>query len=141
MAYWIAAQLAVALHLGFICFVVLGGCMVWRWRWVSFLHIPAALWGALIEFRGWICPLTPLELWLRKAAGQAGYSGGFIEHYLLPVLYPSALSREIQILLGISVVVINITAYGWLIAGFHRRSNRNSRNIEKKPDREREHLS
>ncbi|MBW2560649.1 MAG: DUF2784 domain-containing protein, partial [Deltaproteobacteria bacterium] len=77
------------------------------------------------------CPLTPLERWLLQADGQTGYSGGFIEHYLLPVLYPSALSREIQILLGISVVVINITAYGWLIAGFHKRSNRNSRNIEK----------
>ncbi|MBN2397702.1 MAG: DUF2784 domain-containing protein [Deltaproteobacteria bacterium] len=121
MAYWIAAQLVVILHVGFVCFVVLGGCLVWRWRWVLFLHIPAILWGALIEFRGWICPLTPLEQWLRRAAGQAGYSGGFIEHYLLPVLYPSVLSREMQVFFGTGVVVINVIVYGWLIIRSHRR--------------------
>jgi len=121
MTYWLAAQLVVILHAGFVCFVVLGGCLAWRWRWVLFLHIPAVLWGALIEFRGWICPLTPLEQWLRRAAGQAGYSGGFIEHYLLPVLYPSALSREMQVFLGTCVVVINIVVYGWLIIRSRRR--------------------
>jgi len=121
MAYWLAAQLVVILHAGFVCFVVLGGCLAWRWRWVLFLHIPAILWGALIEFRGWICPLTPLEQWLRRAAGQAGYSGGFIEHYLLPVLYPSVLSREMQVFLGTCVVVINIVVYGWLIIRSRRR--------------------
>ena len=80
-----------------------------------FLHIPAALWGALIEYQGWVCPLTPLEQRLREKAGQAGHSGGFIEHYLLAVLYPSSLSREVQIALGTIVIVINVVAYGWLI--------------------------
>lgn len=78
------------------------------------MHIPAALWGALIEFQGWMCPLTPLEQRFREAAGQAGYSGGFIEYYL-PVLYPSSLSWEMQIALGTVVLVINVVAYGWLI--------------------------
>ncbi len=121
MQCWIAAQMTVILHLGFVCFVVLGGFMAWRWRWTVFLHIPAALWGAIIEFQGWICPLTPLEQRLRQAAGQAGYSGGFIEHYLLPLLYPSSLSREAQIFLGTCVFVINIAVYGWLIVQRHRR--------------------
>lgn len=121
MPYWIAAYLVVALHFGFVCFVVLGGFAVWRWRWMIFLHVPAALWGALIEFQGWICPLTPLEQRLRQEAGQAGYSGGFIEQYLLPVLYPSALSREVQICLGSFVIAINAVAYGWLIGRYMRR--------------------
>jgi len=115
MAYWFAAHLVLILHLGFVCFVVLGGFLAWRWRWIVFLHIPAVLWSALIEFRGWICPLTPLEQRFRQAAGEAGYAGGFVEHYILPVLYPSALTRDIQLLLGICVVVINLAAYGWLI--------------------------
>jgi len=121
MWYWIAAHLVVVLHLGFVCFVVLGGFMVWRWQWILFLHIPAALWGALIEFQGWVCPLTPLEQQLRQEAGQAGYSGGFIEHYLLPVLYPSSLSREVQMFLGTCVVVINAAAYGWLVSRGRKR--------------------
>lgn len=121
MTCWVAAQVVLVLHLGFVCFVVLGGFLVWRWRWVMFLHIPAALWGALIEFQGWFCPLTPLEQWFRQAAGHAGYTGGFIEHYLPLVLYPSALTREIQMFLGACVFVINIAAYGWLIVRHHRR--------------------
>jgi hypothetical protein len=115
MSYWIAAQLVLILHLGFVCFVVLGGFLVRRWWWMLFVHIPAALWGALIEFQGWICPLTPLEHWFLEAAGKAGYAGGFIDHYFLPVLYPSALTRDIQLLLGIFVIVINLVAYGWLL--------------------------
>ena len=75
---------------------------------------PAVLWGALIEFRGWICPLTPWEQRLRLAAGEAGYSGGFVEHYLLPVLYPAGLDRRAQIVLGTLVLAINVTLYGWL---------------------------
>jgi len=113
---WIAAHLVVVLHFGFVCFVVLGGLLVWRWRWLLFLHIPAVLWGVLIEFQGWLCPLTPLEQRLRQVAGQAGYSGGFIEHYLQPVLYPSALNRGAQIFLGTFVVAINVVVYGLLLA-------------------------
>ncbi len=122
MAYWVAAQLVVVLHIMFVCFVVLGGFLVWRRRWILFLHIPAVVWGVLIEFRGWICPLTPLEQWLRRAAGQAGYSGGFIEYYLLPLLYPDVLSRGVQIVLGMGVVVINVAAYGWLVVRSRTRS-------------------
>ena len=115
MYYWIAANSIIVLHLGFVCFVVLGGFLVLKWRWVVFVHIPAAVWGALIEYQGWLCPLTPLEQQLRQAGGQAGYSGGFIEHYLVPVLYPAYLNREVQIVLGTFVIVINIAVYGWLI--------------------------
>jgi hypothetical protein len=114
--YWICANLLVVIHLAFVCFVVAGGLLVWKWRWILFLHIPAAAWGALIEYQGWVCPLTPMEQRLRQAGGQEGYSGGFIEHYLLPMLYPSQLSREVQVSLGTAVLVINIAVYGLLMA-------------------------
>lgn len=111
MKYLLAADLIVIVHLTFIAFVMAGGLCALHWRWVAALHIPAALWGALVEFTGWICPLTPLENELRRAAGVAGYSGGFIEHYLLPLIYPPGLTRTIQIGLGLLVVVVNGTAY------------------------------
>ena len=109
------ADLVVAVHFTFVLFVVLGGLLVLRWRWVAFLHVPAALWGAWIEFAGWICPLTPLEQSLRLKAGEQGYSGSFIEHYLLPLLYPSALTRNIQLLLGCLVLGLNLGIYGYLL--------------------------
>lgn len=92
-------------------FVVLGGLLVLRWRWVMWLHLPAAVWGALIEFAGWICPLTPLEKWLRREGGLGGYEGGFVEHYILPLLYPSALTRTVQLVLGAGVIVVNLLIY------------------------------
>lgn len=92
-------------------FVVLGGLLVLRWRWVMWLHLPAAVWGALIEFAGWICPLTPLEKWLRREGGLGGYQGGFVEHYILPLLYPSALTRTVQLVLGAGVIVVNLLIY------------------------------
>ena len=88
---------------------------------MAFVHLPAAVWGALVEIMGWLCPLTPLEQHFRTAAGEAGYTGSFIEQYLLPVIYPADLTRELQLLLGILVVAINATVYGWLLAR-HRRS-------------------
>jgi hypothetical protein len=109
------ADLVVAVHFTFVLFVVLGGLLVLRWRWVAFLHVPAALWGAWIEFAGWICPLTPLEQSLRLKAGEQGYSGSFIEHYVLPLLYPSALTRNIQLLLGCLVLGLNLGIYGYLL--------------------------
>ncbi|MGH8495280.1 MAG: DUF2784 domain-containing protein [Gammaproteobacteria bacterium] len=109
--YGVLANAVVLLHLGFVLFVVLGGFLVLRWPWLVWLHLPAAAWGALIEFAGWVCPLTPLELWLRRAAGEVGYTGGFIEHYLLPLLYPAALTREVQIVLGLGVLAVNLVAY------------------------------
>ena len=115
MWFSLAAEAIVILHLGFVIFVVMGALLVLKWRWVLFVHIPAALWGALIEFQGWGCPLTPLENSLRAAAGQAGYPEGFIAHYLLPIIYPGSFTREVQITLGIIVIAINLAIYGWVI--------------------------
>ena len=111
VGYRIAADLLVGLHLLFVLFVVLGGLLVLRWPRLAWLHLPVACWGALIEFTGWICPLTPLENDLRRAGGQAGYDGGFIDHYLMPVLYPEGLTRNWSLVLGAAVVAINIAVY------------------------------
>ncbi len=109
--YRVLANAVVSIHALFILFVVLGGFLAWRWRWVAAIHIPCAIWGVLIEYRGWICPLTPLENALRAKAGQQGYSGGFVEHYLLPTIYPSDLTPRVQALLGTFVLVVNAFAY------------------------------
>jgi hypothetical protein len=114
LSYRILADLVVGLHLLFVLFVIAGGFLVLRWRGLMLLHLPAAAWGAVIEFKGWICPLTPLENWLRGRGGQAGYGGGFVEHYLLPILYPSGLTREVQIVLGLLVLAINLGVY-WAV--------------------------
>lgn len=111
MIYGILADLVLALHFAFIVFVVLGGLLVLRWRWIAIIHVPTAIWGFLIEMFGWVCPLTPIENALRRNAGEAGYTGGFIEHYLLPVIYPGALTREIQLVLAGLVVAINAAIY------------------------------
>ena len=115
MMYRILADLVVGMHVLFVAFVVIGGLLALRWPWVAALHLPAAVWGALIEFQGWICPLTPLEKSLRAAAGEAGYRGGFIEHYLLPVLYPAGLTRGVQLVLGSAVIAVNLMVYGVLL--------------------------
>lgn len=122
MVYRLAADLVVVAHLLFVGFVVGGGLLVWRWPRLGWIHVPAAAWGALIELAGWICPLTPLENALRARAGQVGYSGGFVEHYVLPVVYPAGLTRELQILLGAGVIVLNVVAYGVLL-GRRRRTD------------------
>lgn len=116
MAHRILADGVLVVHAAFIAFVVAGGLLVrWRRR-VAWLHLPAVAWGALIEFRGWICPLTPLEIWARAQAGETGYPGGFIEHYLLPVVYPGALTRELQIVLGALVLIVNALVYAWVVS-------------------------
>jgi hypothetical protein len=117
----LAADLVVLLHFAFILFVVLGGLVVFRWPRFMWLHMPAAAWGAFVELTGWVCPLTPLENRLRIAAGETGYSGGFIEAYLIPVVYPDSLTRWVQISLGVGVVAINLVLYGLLVA--RRRSS------------------
>lgn len=109
------ADLVVGFHLLFVAFVVLGGLLALRWPRVAWIHLPATLWGILIEYTGWICPLTPLEQWLRARAGQSGYPGGFIDHYLLPILYPADLTRPTQWFLGTLVLGINGALYGFLL--------------------------
>jgi hypothetical protein len=112
LIYRALADLLVLFHLAFVVFVVLGGLLVLRWPKAAWAHIPAAVWGVLIEYAGWICPLTPLENSLRMRGGEAGYSGGFIEHYVLPTLYPAGLTRGTQIALGSAVLCLNLAAYG-----------------------------
>lgn len=108
----IAADLALLIHFAFIVFVVAGGFAVLRRPRLAWLHLPVVAWGAGIELIGWVCPLTPLENALRRAAGEGGYAGGFVEHYLLPLIYPAGMTREIQIALGLFVLIVNACVYG-----------------------------
>jgi len=126
MLYSLAAGLVVIVHAAFVAFVVAGGLLVLRWPRVTWIHLPAAAWGALIEFRGRVCPLTPLEQRLWDQAGRHGYDGGFIDHYVVPALYPTGLTRNTQIALGLLVVVINVAVYGVAIV----RARRNARIVE-----------
>lgn len=114
MLYQLAADFTVLLHFVFIVFAVAGGILVFKWRWLAYLHVPAAIWAALIEMAGWICPLTPIENMLRNAGGGEVYSVSFIERYLIPVIYPSGLNREMFIAMGVFVVVVNVIVYGVL---------------------------
>ena len=114
MMYSLLADLILIIHLAFVIFVLCGWLLVLKWRWVAWLHLPAAVWSAVVEFTGWICPLTPLENLFHEQAGQVGYRSDFITHYLLPVLYPDDLTRDIQLMLGTIVLAINILLYGWL---------------------------
>lgn len=107
VGYGVLADLVLILHLLFVLFVVLGGAWVIYRPRVAWLHVPAFVWGALVELTGGVCPLTPLEQWLRRAAGELGYSGGFVEHYLLGLLYPEGLARRDQWVLGVLVLGIN----------------------------------
>ena len=111
MLFRVLADATVVLHLAFVLFVVLGGLIVARWRRVAWVHLPATGWGAWIEFAGWVCPLTPLENWLREQGGGTAYTSSFIEHYLMPALYPESLSRELQWALGGMVLLINAVVY------------------------------
>ena len=121
MLHRLAADAVLLLHLGFILFVLLGGLLAVRWRWALLLHLPAVAWGVYIELSGGLCPLTPLENRLRIAAGEAGYAGGFIEHYLLALIYPAGLTPNIQYLLAAIVVVVNALVYAWVWARRRRR--------------------
>jgi len=115
----IAADLVLGAHLTFVLFVLLGGLLtIWRPR-IAWLHIPAVLWGAAVEFSGWTCPLTPVEDALRRSGGETGYQGDFIGHYLLRILYPQGLTRTAQITLGGAALAVNVVIY----AAIWRRSN------------------
>jgi hypothetical protein len=115
MIYRLLADSVLGVHLLFITFVVGGGMVALRFAWVAYAHIPAALWGAYIELCGGLCPLTPLENGFRLAAGDSGYTGGFIDHYLVPVIYPEGLTRNIQFWIAGFVIVLNVSLYGWLL--------------------------
>lgn len=121
MTYRLLADLVVLIHFGFVLFVVLGGAVVIRWPKFAWIHLPAAGWGVLVEITGWICPLTPLENRLRILGGSRAYADSFIAHYLMPVLYPQQLTRRIQIVLALVVVLINAAVYGYILQRHHRR--------------------
>lgn len=117
MSWYVAANAIALIHLAFVGFVIFGGLAVLRWPALMWAHLPAAAWGALIEFAGWYCPLTTWENQLLRRAGLAGYSTGFVEHYIFAVLYPDGLTRAMQVAIGVAVIVINIAVYARV---FHR---------------------
>jgi hypothetical protein len=114
--YRLLADAVVVVHLAFIGFVLFGALLLARRPQLAWLHLPAVTWGALLEAFGWACPLTPLENRLRALAAEPGYAAGFVEHYLLPIVYPAALTRELQILLALGVVALNAALYALLFA-------------------------
>jgi len=123
----VLADAVVLAHLAFVVFVVAGGFLTWRWRLAALAHLPALAWGVWIELSGAICPLTPLENHLRVLAGEAGYSGGFIEHYVLPALYPPGLTRHAQWVLAGALLFLNLVGYGGLLVRYRKgRASRDS---------------
>jgi hypothetical protein len=111
MPYRFAADAVLAVHLAFVLFVTCGGLLVLRIPRLAWLHLPAVVWAAFVELSGSICPLTPLELALRRGAGEAGYGGDFFEHYLVALIYPAGLTRELQMAIGAAVLLINLVVY------------------------------
>ena len=111
MLYRLAADAVLAAHLAFVLFVVCGGLLVLRTPRLAWLHLPAVAWGAFVELSGSICPLTPLEVTLRRGAGEAGYGGDFIGHYLVSLIYPAGLTRELQMALGAAALLLNLIVY------------------------------
>ncbi|MGE0703224.1 MAG: DUF2784 domain-containing protein [Vicinamibacterales bacterium] len=105
------ADAIVLVHFAFVLFVLLGGLLVLSRPWTAWLHLPAALWGAWIEFAGWICPLTPIENWLRSVGGGQTYDASFVDRYVVSILYPPALTRDVQWTLGAVVLAINAAVY------------------------------
>ena len=125
MYYLFLADIVVLIHLAFIVFALLGAVLAIRWPVVVWIHLPMAIWSALVEFGGWICPLTPLENWLRMQGGASKYPGDFLAIYVLPILYPAGLTRTIQVILGSVVVVVNISIYGYIFYRYrHQKRNR-----------------
>ena len=119
----LAADIIVLVHLGFIMFVALGGLLVIKWQKMAFLHLPCALWGVLIAFGGWICPLTPLEMHFRQVTGQAGYAGRFVDQYVMPIGYPAGLTRGMQIAFGVAILTVNLLVYTRVLVNLNRRRN------------------
>ena len=117
----VLADAVIIFHLSFIAFAFAGGLLVLRWRWVMARHLPAVAWATLVELMHWICPLTPLENYFRIRGGQAGYEGGFVEHYIEPVVYPAGLTPTIQVMIGCGVFVINAIVYAIVVTRWRRR--------------------
>jgi hypothetical protein len=115
MLYRLAADIVVIVHFGFIVFVIVGGFLAIRWPRIAWVHLPVVAYGSLIEFFSFVCVLTPLEQWLRARSGSGGYDTSFTEHYILPLVYPSVLTYRLQLILGVSVIVINVVAYSLVI--------------------------
>jgi hypothetical protein len=122
MWYRAAADVVLVVHFAFVAFVALGGLLALRWPRVAWAHVPVALYGAAIEFFGFTCPLTPLEVGLRRRGGEAGYAGGFIEHYITAALYPEGLTRPTQFALGAGVLLLNAGVYALVWRRRRRRS-------------------
>jgi hypothetical protein len=120
MIYRVLADLILVTHFAFAVFTVLGGLLVLRWRPVLWAHLASLLWGVVIQWANWTCPLTPLENRLREAGGQAGYGGGFVEHYVSTVLYPESLTVELRYLLGAALIAVNIVVYGYAFLRWRR---------------------
>ena len=117
MLFRLAADGALLAHLAFILFVLIGATLAARWRWIVFVHLPAAAWGFFVEVTGRLCPLTDLENVLRIKAGETTYTEGFLEHYLVAIIYPDGLTRGVQYALAGVVVAVNVAAYSWLFSG------------------------
>lgn len=126
MRYSVAADALVIAHLAFIMFVMLGGLLLLKWPRCIYLHLPAVAWGTLVELRGWLCPLTPLEQHYRALAGETGYSGDFVQHYLLPLIYPAGLTRDVQTILAMCVITVNLVIYAVIYVQYQRNSRRQS---------------
>ena len=126
MLFRLAADAVLLIHVAFIVFALLGAAIAVRWRWIIVVHLPAAAWGFFVELTGRICPLTYLENYLRTKAGLSGYTGSFVEHYMLAVIYPVGLTREIQFMLATVVVVVNIAIYSWIFYYWHTLQGRDT---------------
>lgn len=111
MTYQFAAAAVALIHLAFIVFVLLGGLLLLKWPRLAWIHVPAAVWGVLIEFFGWWCPLTKWENYFLREAGRAGYDSGFVAHYIMPLIYPAGLTRGTEIAIGILVLIVNVSIY------------------------------
>lgn len=117
MLYRVLADLTLLVHLIFVLFVVFGGLLTLRWRRIPWIHVPSVLWSVLIEFAGWFCPLTPLENLFIQKGGDLGYNTGFMEHYIIALLYPTVLTRKTQVFIGLFVLIANISLYFWIFRG------------------------
>lgn len=111
MLYQLLASVVAIIHFAFIVFVIGGGLLLLRWPKLMWIHLPAAIWGFVIEMMGWYCPLTGIENWLLRRAGREGYSGGFVSHYIFALIYPAGLTRTVEIAIGAFVLIVNVSVY------------------------------